>query len=175
MGSEKANPFSSEGHVSGQSNRPMTQPAHCLTLAQVVDELRTEPTHGLSSDEACRRLAEYGKNDLGEAQKVSPVRILVAQVANAMTLVLILAIAVSFGIKSWIEGGVVAGVILLNIVVGFFQEYSAEKTMDSLRSLSSPTARVIRDGESQTVASSDIVPGDLVELKTGDTIPADIR
>ncbi|KZL81776.1 potassium sodium efflux p-type atpase [Colletotrichum incanum] len=173
MGSEKAK--QSAEHVSGQSNRPMTQPAHCLTLAEVVDELKADQTNGLSSDEAGRRLAEYGKNDLGEAQKVSPLRILIAQVANAMTLVLILAMAVSFGIKSWIEGGVVAGVIFLNIVVGFFQEYSAEKTMDSLRSLSSPTARVIRDGQPQTVASSDLVPGDLVELKMGDTIPADVR
>ncbi|TIC97427.1 Sodium transport ATPase 5 [Colletotrichum higginsianum] len=175
MGSGIAVQSSSEGHVSGQSNRPMTMPAHCLTLAQVADELKTEHASGLSSDEASRRLAEYGKNDLGEAQKVSPIRILIAQVANAMTLVLILAMAVSFGIKSWIEGGVVAGVILLNVVVGFFQEYSAEKTMDSLRSLSSPTARTIRDGQSLTVASSDLVPGDVVELKTGDTIPADVR
>ncbi|KAJ0160255.1 Calcium-transporting ATPase 3, partial [Colletotrichum tanaceti] len=174
MGSEKANNQSAE-HVSGQSNRPMTQPAHCLSLAEVIDELKTDQTNGLSGDEAGRRLAEYGKNDLEEGQKVSPLRILVAQVANAMTLVLILAMAVSFGIKSWIEGGVVAGVILLNIVVGFFQEYSAEKTMDSLRSLSSPTARVIRDGQPQTVASSDVVPGDVVELKTGDTLPADVR
>ncbi|GJC92771.1 potassium/sodium efflux P-type ATPase [Colletotrichum higginsianum] len=173
MGSEKAKQPAE--HVSGQCNRPMTQPAHCLTLAEVVDELKADQINGLSSDEAGRRLAEYGKNDLGEAQKVSPLRILVAQVANAMTLVLILAMAVSFGIKSWIEGGVVAGVIMLNIVVGFFQEYSAEKTMDSLRSLSSPTARIIRDGQPQTVASSDLVPGDLVELKTGDTIPADVR
>lgn len=83
--------------------------------------------------------------------------------------------AVSFGIKSWIEGGVVTFVILLNVVVGFFQEYSAEKTMDSLRSLSSPTARVIRGGKQMTVPSAEVVPGDLVEVKTGDTIPADMR
>jgi potassium/sodium efflux P-type ATPase len=89
--------------------------------------------------------------------------------------VLILATAVSFGIRSWIEGGVVAAVILLNVVVGFFQEYSAEKTMDSLRSLSSPTAAVVRGGEAMVVPSGEIVPGDLVEVKTGDTIPADIR
>lgn len=83
--------------------------------------------------------------------------------------------AVSFGIKSWIEGGVVAFVIMLNVVVGFFQEYSAEKTMDSLRSLSSPTATVVRGGDSMVVPSVHIVPGDLVEIKVGDTIPADIR
>jgi P-type Na+/K+ transporter len=83
--------------------------------------------------------------------------------------------AVSFGIKSWIEGGVVAFIIGLNVTVGFFQEYSAEKTMDSLRSMSSPTASVVRDGDSKVVPSVEVVPGDLVEIKTGDTIPADIR
>lgn len=83
--------------------------------------------------------------------------------------------AVSFAIKSWIEGGVITFVILLNVVVGFFQEYSAEKTMDSLRSLSSPTAAVVRDGDAKVVPSEQVVPGDLVEMKTGDTIPADVR
>jgi len=83
--------------------------------------------------------------------------------------------AVSFGIKSWIEGGVITAVIILNIVVGFFQEFSAEKTMNSLRSLSSPTAVVVRDGKSETVPTAELVPGDKVELKTGDTVPADVR
>lgn len=83
--------------------------------------------------------------------------------------------AVSFAIKSWIEGGVVTAIIILNIVVGFWQEFKAEKTMDSLRSLSSPTASAVRDGKSITVPTSEIVPGDMVEMKTGDTIPADIR
>ncbi|KAL4996890.1 hypothetical protein BDV10DRAFT_170965 [Aspergillus recurvatus] len=92
-----------------------------------------------------------------------------------MMLVLILAMAVSFGIQSWIEGGVIAAVIALNIVVGFFQEYAAEKTMESLHSLSSPTGTVSRDSETFSVPSAEIVPGDMVELRTGDTVPADIR
>lgn len=96
-------------------------------------------------------------------------------VANAMTLVLIIAMAVSFAIQSYIEGGVIAGVIFINIAVGFTQEFQAEKTMDSLRSLSSPTAQAVRDGASKSLPTIEIVPGDLVELKTGDTIPADIR
>lgn len=83
--------------------------------------------------------------------------------------------AVSFGIGSYIEGGVITVVILLNIVVGFFQEFNAEKTLDSLRSLSSPTASVVRQGRNQTVPTAHLVPGDLVELKTGDVVPADIR
>ena len=83
--------------------------------------------------------------------------------------------AVSFAIKSWIEGGVVTAIILLNVVIGFVQEYNAEKTMDSLRSLSSPTATAARDGKTVTIPTIEVVPGDLIELKTGDTVPADIR
>lgn len=83
--------------------------------------------------------------------------------------------AVSFGIASYIEGGVVAAVIGLNIVVGFIQEFRAEKTMDSLRSLSSPTASAVRDGHTVVIPTVEVIPGDLIELKTGDTVPADIR
>ena len=83
--------------------------------------------------------------------------------------------AASFGIHSYIEGGVISAVIILNIVVGFYQEFNAEKTMDSLRSLSSPTASVVRDGRTKVVPTAELVLGDMVELKTGDTVPADIR
>lgn len=83
--------------------------------------------------------------------------------------------AVSFGIQSWIEGGVVAAVISLNVIVGFTQEFNAEKTMASLRSLSSPTASAVRDGNNTVIPTIEIVPGDMVELKTGDTVPADLR
>ncbi|KAK4150453.1 hypothetical protein C8A00DRAFT_36950 [Chaetomidium leptoderma] len=166
---------SSEAHVSGQSNNPLSRPAHALTREQLAAELDVDNLSGLTAQEAKTRLDKYGRNDLGEEEGVQPLKIVVAQIANAMTMVLILAMAVSFGIKSWIEGGVVAAVILLNVVVGFFQEYSAEKTMDSLRSLSSPTATVVRGGEAMVVPSGEVVPGDLVEVKMGDTIPADLR
>jgi len=86
-----------------------------------------------------------------------------------------MAMIVSFAIRSWIEAVVITAVVIVNIVVGFLQEYSAEKTMDSLRSLSSPTASVIRSGQSKTIRSVDIVPGDVIEVKIGDTIPADVR
>lgn len=83
--------------------------------------------------------------------------------------------AVSFAIQSWIEAGVISAVVIINITVGFLQEFKAEKTMDSLRSLSSPTANAVRDGKTVSISTVEIVPGDMVELKTGDTIPADIR
>jgi len=164
-----------EGHISGQSNKPMSKPAHCLTFDEVVKELGGSGIDGLSPQDAESRLQEFGKNELDNGPGVNPTKILIRQVANAMMLVLILAMAVSFGIQSWIEGGVVAAIIILNIIIGFMQEYSAEKTMDSLRSLSSPTSHVIRNGEGQTVATIQVVPGDMIEMKTGDTVPADVR
>ncbi|KIX03336.1 potassium/sodium efflux P-type ATPase, fungal-type [Rhinocladiella mackenziei CBS 650.93] len=163
------------GHVSGQSNRPLSQPAHALTFDKVLQELGGNGIDGISPDEAAKRLEEFGKNELDNGPGVNPTKILVRQIANAMMLVLILGMGVSFGIGSYIEGGVVAGIIFLNIVIGFMQEYTAEKTMDSLRSLSSPTSSVIRNGNGMVVPTIHVVPGDMVELKTGDVVPADIR
>ncbi|KAF2003192.1 potassium/sodium eff [Amniculicola lignicola CBS 123094] len=117
----------------------------------------------------------YGPNQLDEGPGVRPFRILVHQVANALTLVLIMADVASLAIKSWIEGGVITFVILLNITVGFFQEMSAEKTLNSIRALGSPTARVIRNGQSIVVPTGELVPGDIVELVTGNSVPADLR
>ncbi|PWZ00513.1 putative ENA2-plasma membrane P-type ATPase [Testicularia cyperi] len=82
---------------------------------------------------------------------------------------------VSLGIQSWIEGGVLAGVVAINVFVGFFQELSAEKTMNALRNLASPTARVLRNGDGETISAHEVVPGDIIELSTGDTVPADVR
>ena len=112
--------------------------------------------------------------------------------ANALTIVLLAALALSFGVQDFVEGAVIAAVIVLNTTyvsmhghgyaqnadvrsVGFFQEYRAEKTMDSLRQLSSPTALVIRNGESTAFPAKNVVPGDLVMIKDGDVVPADVR
>ncbi|KIW58654.1 potassium/sodium efflux P-type ATPase, fungal-type [Exophiala xenobiotica] len=164
-----------EEHVSGQSNKPLPKPAHALDGNAVVEGLGGNARDGLTKEEAQSRLNEYGRNELDEGPGVQPFKILLRQIANAMMLVLIMAMVVSFAIKSWIEGGVITGVIALNIVVGFFQEYNAEKTMDSLRSLASPTANVVRGGQTVNIPTAELVPGDLVELKLGDTVPADVR
>nr|CDP31721.1 Putative type IID cation-transporting ATPase [Podospora anserina S mat+] len=164
-----------EGHVSGQANEPLSLPAHCLSASQVAQELQTDPTTGLTSQEATERLARYGANDLGKEKGVKPLEILFAQVFNAMTLILLLALAASFGIQAWIEGGVLAGLIAINIVIGFFQDLQAARTIASLKSLNSATARVVRDGATTTIEASKLVPGDIIELKVGDSVPADAR
>ncbi|KAG5437443.1 hypothetical protein PCANB_000875 [Pneumocystis canis] len=152
-----------------------SKPPFLLSPEQIAKELFTSMENGLDTKDAEERLLKYGNNSLNNNDNVSMIAVLVRQAANAMTLVLVAAMIVSLGIRDWIEGGVITAVILINIIVGFFQEYNSEKTVDALRSLSSPTAHVIRDGSNFTVPSSQIVPGDIVELKTGDTVPADIR
>ena len=83
--------------------------------------------------------------------------------------------AVSFGVSDYIEGGVLAFVIALNVSIGFFQEYGAEKKMDALRALSAPSASVVRDGKMMVIPNAEVMPGDIVVLKMGDTVPADLR
>jgi len=83
--------------------------------------------------------------------------------------------ALSFGIDDYIEGGVITAVILLNIVVGFWQDYKAEKTIESLKSLTAPESIVIRGGETLKIRAEDLVPGDIVQLETGNIVPADVR
>lgn len=85
MGKEAVKP--DQNHVSGQSNKPLSRPAHALTHQQLAEELKADPLNGLSVDEAQRRLEEFGRNDLGEAEGVQPLKIVIAQIANAMTLV----------------------------------------------------------------------------------------
>jgi P-type Na+/K+ transporter len=164
-------------HVSGQSNKPMSKPAHSLSFDDVLRELGGSGLDGLSESEAAKRGEEYGKNELDNGPGVNPTMMLVGTLSlldmqvTDNSQVLILAMAVSFGIGSYIEGGVVAGIIIINIFIGFMQEYSAEKTMDSLRSLSSPTSSVIRGGNGIVVPTISVVPGDMVELKTGGKVP----
>lgn len=83
--------------------------------------------------------------------------------------------ALSYGVTDYIEGGVITAVIVLNVAIGFYQEFQAEKKMDSLRALSSPSAAVLRDGHIETIPTAEVVPGDIVHIKTGDTVPADLR
>jgi Na+-exporting ATPase len=83
--------------------------------------------------------------------------------------------ALAYGVSDYVEGGVITAVIVANVLIGFYQEFQAEKKMDALRSLSSPSATVIRNGRTDTIPSGEVVPGDIVQVKMGDTVPADVR
>lgn len=146
-----------------------------LTVEQCAAHFHADLVNGLTSAKAKELLAQYGENSVGDGGKISYTKIMAHQVFNAMILVLIISMAIALGIKDWISGGVIGFVVFINIFVGFIQEYKAEKTMGSLRSLSSPSARVTRDGDDITIPAEEVVPGDLVHVKVGDTVPADLR
>ncbi|KAF4981455.1 hypothetical protein FZEAL_2743 [Fusarium zealandicum] len=162
-------------HVSGQCNKPLSQPPHSLTSQQVLDELHSNAERGLDPETISQCLQDMGPNELEQKKGVQPVKIFFEQIFNAMTLVLVLALGASFGIQAWIPGGILAGIIFLNIFIGFFQSLQAEKTIDSLRTLGSPNCKVFRGGKTITIQTADLVPGDIVDLETGDSVPADIR
>lgn len=131
--------------------------------------------NGIDAAEAARRLEQHGPNKVEGAKGLSLWTILLRQVSNSLTLVLVITMVLSFAIDDKIEGGVIAAVILLNIVVGFVQDYRAEQTIQALYALSAPTCKVIRAGKTDNIKAASLVPGDLVRLGVGDVVPADLR
>ncbi|XP_024364260.1 sodium/potassium exporting P-type ATPase 1-like isoform X2 [Physcomitrium patens] len=148
---------------------------HSKSFEEVIKVLDSNSELGLSNAKAERLLKQYGRNELKGQGAVNPWKILLAQVANGLTAVLTIAMVVSFAVKDYGEGGVLVLVIAFNTIVGFMQEYRAEKTMDALRKMASPSAKVIREGIQQRISSTDVVPGDVLTFEVGDIIPADCR
>ena len=161
--------------VSASEAQNFNKQPFLLSIDDISKHLQTDTESGLSSAQIERYRQKYGENRLEGEGGVKWYSMLLKQISNAMILVLVLAMALSYGVTDYIEGGVITAVIILNVVIGFYQEFQAEKKMDSLRSLSSPSAQVIRDGNEATIPSGEVVPGDIVTIKTGDTIPADLR
>ncbi|RAL64013.1 hypothetical protein DID88_003201 [Monilinia fructigena] len=149
--------------------------AFLLTPQDAASQLSTNLETGLTARQVQFIQASHPPNELNTGGSISWYKILIKQISNAMILVLVFAMALSFGVGDYIEGGVLVAVIVLNVMIGFFQEFSAEKKMDSLRALSSPSASVLRDGSVIVIPSPEVVPGDIVLLKMGDTVPADLR
>ncbi|KAI1434693.1 hypothetical protein GGR50DRAFT_389036 [Xylaria sp. CBS 124048] len=146
-----------------------------LPAEDVARCLDTDLEKGLSPDQVSQLREKYPPNELDVGGGIPWYNIFIKQLINAMILVLFFAFALSFVVGDYIEGGVLAAVIVLNVSIGFFQEHGAEKKMDALRALSSPSALVLRDGKTQVIPNTEVVPGDIAILKMGDTVPADLR
>ncbi|KAF1830533.1 sodium P-type ATPase-like protein [Decorospora gaudefroyi] len=162
---------------SEEGNTPPTlRPPHTLTAEEVAETLGVDIDHGLPHSEAESRLQLYGPNKVEGAEGLSVWKILLRQMSNSLTFVLIIVMGISFGINDYIEGAVISAVIILNIVVGFWQDYRAEKTIESLKKLTAPEATVTRAGTMDIkVRAVDLVPGDVVQLSVGSIVPADLR
>lgn len=150
--------------------------------SRLITEFETDPQKGLSLSEAEKRKEQYGENRLREKKKKSALLRFLDQFKDAMILILIAAAVVSFTVvcleKNWgdlFEPVLIILIVILNAIMGVYQEGKAEKALDALKSMSAPRARVIRDGQEKIIDASDLVPGDIIRLEAGDFVPADGR
>jgi len=133
---------------------------------------------GLSESEAKELLEKYGENKIERKKKISPWKIFLSQFKSPLVLLLILASIISFLInfyqnEEYLDTLLILLIVFISAILGFYQEYKAERTIESLQKLASPKAKVIRDGKEQEVEATKVVPGDLIVIESGDIIPAD--
>lgn len=147
---------------------------HTLTVEQTLERLSSGP-RGLTKDEATRRLQKYGPNELQARSHISPWSILLEQFKNVLIVILLLATALSAFLGHGVEAIAITVIVLFAVILGFVQEYRAERAIEALREMAAPNATVIRDGREQRIPARDLVPGDLVLLATGDKVGADAR
>ncbi|HOV81679.1 MAG TPA: HAD-IC family P-type ATPase [Methanothrix sp.] len=147
---------------------------HSMTPDEVLASLRSGHS-GLDSSDAAQRLAEHGPNQLESPSKPSPLRIFLSKFKDYMVLVLIFAAIVSYIAGEGTNSLVILGIVVLVAIIGFVQEYKAERAMEALREMVAPEADVMRDGRMSTIPAAELVPGDIVFLEAGDKVPADAR
>ncbi len=144
-------------------------------VADVAAALATDMDRGLSAAEAAARLLRYGRNELVEEGREPLWHLFLGQFTNAMIIVLLVAAGITAALGDLKDTVVILAIVILNGIVGFAQEYRAEQALDALKRMASPTARVVRDGETTMVPAPEVVPGDLVRLDAGDIVTADLR
>jgi Ca2+-transporting ATPase len=147
---------------------------HSLSIEDALAQLDAR-REGLAGEEATRRLAEHGPNELQASTRTSAWRTFAAQFENVLILILLAATLVSGFLGHTLEAVVITVIVLFAVLLGFIQEHRAGRALEALREMAAPVARVLRDGLETVVPARDLVPGDVVVLRTGDRIPADAR
>ncbi len=147
---------------------------HLKDIEAILKELKTSP-QGLTSEEARARLERYGPNELEEKKKRHPLMMFIDQFRDFMILVLIAAAVISGFIGEASDTIAIVVIVVLNAIIGFIQEYRAEKAMEALKKMAAPYATVLRDGRPVNLPAKELVPGDMVLLEAGRIVPADIR
>ncbi len=148
---------------------------HALEVEEALDALGARREEGLSREEAGRRLDVYGPNRIEEAASASAWRLFANQFRDFMVLVLLGATGVSFLLGETGDALTILAIVIMNAVLGFVQEFRAERSVETLRELTAPRARAVRDGQVQVIEAAGLVPGDVIMLETGDRLPADVR
>ena len=166
----------------GEAGNDAALPPYLQSADEVLAALATDAQRGLSESEARARLARHGRNEL-EAEKPAPRwRRFLAQFQNVLVVLLLIATAISAGM--WLyerdmalpyEAIAIFAVVMLNAVIGYIQEARAEQAVAALRAMSAAQADVVRDGVRRTLPAAELVPGDIILIEEGDTVPADAR
>jgi Ca2+-transporting ATPase len=148
---------------------------HALGAEDVLRRLETDPRHGLSAEEVTARRARHGENRLAEEGGARPLAMFARQFTDLLILVLLAAAVVAGIIGEPLDAIAILVIVVLNGIVGFVQEYRAERALQALQQLSAPHVHVLRDGERAQVAETELVPGEIVLLEAGNIVPADLR
>ncbi|MCR4338286.1 MAG: cation-transporting P-type ATPase, partial [Gemmatimonadaceae bacterium] len=147
---------------------------HALDVDRALETLGSR-REGLSGTEATERLSRVGPNLLRAAKPASAWRILLDQLRSTVVILLIVATIVALVIRDMLEAGAIATVLVINTGLGFISEIKARRAMEALLRLEAPKATVIRDGEAREIDAKEVVPGDVIRLEAGQSVPADAR
>jgi len=147
---------------------------HARTKEEIFKELNASEK-GLTKRQVADRLDKYGENVIKKTHSLKPLKIFIEQFKSFLIYILIIAAAISFFIGHNLDGGVISAIVVLNAVIGFTQQYKAEKSLQNLRKILIPQSKVMRDGKIIKVTSKEIVPGDILLLEAGDKVTADCR
>ena len=145
-----------------------------MEIEESLSDLNSKRT-GLEQEEATKRLVEFGSNELKKEKGKSPLRLLLEQFKNTLVIILLVATALSFAVGELYDATVIIVIVVAVAVLGFTQEYRAERALEALKKMTAPTASVLRDGKEIKIRTSDVVPGDILLLYTGDKVSADSR
>lgn len=154
---------------------------HTLKIEEVRKKLRTNFERGLRQEEIEKRKERYGTNEIVESKKTNIFIKFVNQFKDFMIIILIIAAIISAVLSyvqktnEYVDSIIIVAIVVLNAIMGVVQESKAEKSLDALKKMSAPTCKVKRNGQIITMASSELVPGDIVYLETGVFVPADVR
>jgi Ca2+-transporting ATPase len=151
------------------------QDTHARPVEDLVSTLRTHLTQGLSDEEACARLAQYGPNELQERPRPTFWHLLLGQFNNFLVIILLASAVISLLLGEYVDASAIMAIVVLNAVLGVVQESKAEEALAALKKMAAPEARVIRSGHIRTIPARELVPGDVVLLEAGNYAPADLR
>ena len=147
---------------------------HAKSPQETLKELNSAET-GLSQTEAQKRLAEYGPNELKKEKRASPIKMFLEQFTDILIIILLIATALSLAVGEIVDAIVIIAIVLATAMLGFVEEFRSEKAVEALKKMTAPTATILRDGREVKAPTSQIVPGDVILLYTGDKVPADSR